>query len=282
MVEHNELIKTTVDVIEDIVRNVQSNAPRYIIVALMFSTAAMSAVEVGKALFPFRKWFHERQVRKWLRSDDEAIKELHRIVAACGGTDASRELYDEKTAKLMAQIQVATTTALDFPNEYPRLYVLLTEDSAKSPEERRGREEQASDNPVSAKQLYSEDSEDYEIWQQQAETFSFAKGTEPPTESEKQVQRAAQARARLGTFVERKLDGLQNRLERRWRLGNQLFAVAINFIMLEIIFLYPQPWHQWCSSKNWLAHVFSLAGGLPAPLMKDLYVALCSLRPRNT
>jgi hypothetical protein len=275
MGEHKEFI----DAITQIVQVAKNDAPGYLIVALMFSAAAMSVVEVTKAVIPFRKWFHEKQVRKWLDSDDEAIKELHRIVAACGGTDASRELYDEKTAKLMAQIQVATTTALDFPNEYPRLYLLLTKDSAKSLEERRGQGAEVSDNPVSAKQLYSED---HEIWQQHAETFSFAKGTEPPTEPEKLVQRAAQARARLGTFVERKLDGLQNRLERTWRLRNQLVAIGISFIMLEAIFFYKQSWHLWFHYKNWLAHAFSLAGGLPAPLMKDLYVALCSLRPRNT
>jgi len=261
--------------IDRIVADIEDKILNYLTVALIISTAAMSFVEVMKALFPFRRLFHATQVGKWLHSNKLAIMELHRIMAARDGAHKSAEFYDQKTSKLMAQIQAAATTALDFPGEFPRLYGVLTEDSAKSPEERRHQEEarRAPQRPLSAEPAGYED---HEVWQRNAERFSLARGTEPLTENDEIVQKAAQARVRLGTFIERKLDALQNRLEKAWRLLNQVAAIVIGFLIFEVMF------EAKGVSSNPIAIFFSGTGAFAAPLMKDLYVALCSLRPRNT
>jgi len=91
-----------------------------------------------------------------------------------------------------------------------------------------------------------------------------------------QARGAAQARARLGNLVSRKLDVLQNEIEFDWARLNQLWSVAGGGTLLAWILLNQKP-----HLSPDMVVLLSLLGGLVAPFAKDVVSALTSLRARR-
>lgn len=225
----------------------------YALLLAAIGTITMALLELVKALISWRKRFHRRRIERWLRaaSDPQAVHDQLLLLAA-GGIENVNVLYDQPTAKLLGQLQAAANVALDFPARYRDFYDFLT----ATPQSRDGVQDQRT-------------------WR----AFSEARlsGKRRTAGDDGDARAAAQARARLGNLVARKLDALQNKIEYDWARYNQASSVISGALLLGAILLHEKP-----QMHAGMMMLLALTGGMVAPFAKNVVSALTGLRARRS
>lgn len=226
----------------------------YALLLAAIGTITMALIELVKALLSWRQRFHRRRITRWLHTaPDPQAAHMQLLLLAAGGAENADVLYDQPTGKLMGQIQAAANVALDFPTRYRAFYDFLT----ATPQAREG-------------------AQDQRLWRE----FSEARMSErrrATRADDTQARSAAQARARLGNLVARKLDALQNKIEYDWARYNQASSVISGGILLGAILLHEKP-----LMHPGMMMLLSLTGGMVAPFAKDVVTSLTGLRARRT
>lgn len=167
----------------------------------------------------------------WRRSisddpnDGSVLKEL--LVLTVGGTDNEHTLFDQTTAKLLAQIQLAANAAIDHPTRYRHLFRFLTRtpltESTGTADGDVWMEFTAKLEPAGAKTA----SGGAVPPSASADMVLREPPSEPPTPSDEEVRAASRARSRLDNVVARKLDALQVQIDRGWDSANLTVAVSL-------------------------------------------------------
>jgi hypothetical protein len=229
----------------------------YALLLAAIGTIAMALLELIKNVTYWRRHFHRRRIERWLATapDSKAAQQQLMLLAA-GGLQNAAVLYDQPAAKLMGQVQAAANVALDFPSKYPAFYGFI----AAMPQVRELRE----------------GADDAKIWLKFSAERMEGRPRKAGITDDMQARGAAQARARLGNLVSRKLDVLQNEIEFDWARLNQLWSVASGGALLAWVLLNQKP-----HPSPELIVLLSLLGGLVAPFAKDVVSALTSLRARR-
>ncbi|MGA9033646.1 MAG: hypothetical protein WB402_14115 [Sulfuricaulis sp.] len=229
----------------------------YALLLAAIGTIAMALLELIKSVTYWRRHFHRGRLERWLATAPDS-KSAHQqlMLLAAGGPGNANVLYDQTTAKLMGQVQAAANVALDFPSKYPAFYEFI----AAMPQVRELRE----------------GADDAKIWLKFSAERMEGRPRKVSITDDMQARGAAQARARLGNLVSRKLDALQNEIEFVWARLNQLWSVAGGGALLAWILLNQKP-HL---SPDMIV-LLSVLGGLVAPFAKDVVNALTSLRARR-
>lgn len=228
----------------------------YALLLAAVGTITMALVELLKGLLFLRRLFHRYMLDRWLATaaDPERAGAELKVLAA-GGENNAGILWDQPTAKMMGQMQAAANVALDFPDKYPALYGFL----ATTP----------------SVHLEATAAHDAEIWLAFSEKRLAARARKTAGE-ETATRAAAQARARLGNLVTRKLDALQTAIEYWWARLNQLAAVSGGTVLLAYLL------SKQVSLTGPQVLVLALIGGLMAPFAKDVVSALTGLRARRS
>lgn len=78
--------------------------------------------EAIKRLFPLRARCHDSTLRNWFGRDQIAFTELRYLL----GEEDVDPIFNQPTPKMMAAIQGAATTVLEYPRRYAALYDFLT------------------------------------------------------------------------------------------------------------------------------------------------------------
>lgn len=229
----------------------------YALLLAAIGTIAMALLELIKSVTYWRRHFHRRRLERWLATapDSKAAHQQLMLLAA-GGPRNAHVLYDQPAAKLMGQVQAAANVALDFPSKYPAFYEFI----AAMPQVRELRD----------------GGDDAKIWRRFSVERMEGRPRKASVADDMQARGAAQARARLGNLVSRKLDVLQNEIEFAWARLNQLWSVAGGGALLAWVLLNQKP-----QPSPELVVLLSLLGGLVAPFAKDVVSALTSLRARR-
>ena len=239
------------------VENLSGTILDYALLLAAIGTIAMALLELIKSVTYWRRHFHRRRIEHWLATAPEStVAQQQLMLLAAGGPGNANVLYDQTTAKLMGQIQAAANVALDFPSKYPAFYEFI----AAIPEIREMRD----------------DGDDAKIWRRFSVERMEGRPRKTSLADDMQARGAAQARARLGNLVSRKLDVLQNEIEFDWARLNQLWSVAGGGALLAWVLL-----NQKTPPSPELIVLLSLLGGLVAPFAKDVVSALTSLRARR-
>ena len=226
----------------------------YALLLAAIGTIAMALLELIKSVTFWRRHFHRKRIERWLATapDSKAAYQQLMLLAA-GGLESAAVLYDQPTAKLMGQIQAAANVALDFPSKYLAFYEFI----AAAPQVR-------------------ESGDDARLWRKFSEERMEGRPRKVSAADDVQARGAAQARARLGNLVSRKLDVLQNQIEFAWARLNQLCSVLGGGALLGWVLLQQQP-----APSPQLVVLLSLVGGMVAPFAKDVVSALSGLRARK-
>jgi len=229
----------------------------YALLLAAIGTIAMALLELIKSVTFWRRHFHRKRIERWLATapDSKAAYQQLMLLAA-GGLESAAVLYDQPTAKLMGQIQAAANVALDFPSKYLAFYEFI----AAAPQVRELRES----------------GDDARLWRKFSEERMEGRPRKVSAADDVQARGAAQARARLGNLVSRKLDVLQNQIEFAWARLNQLCSVLGGGVLLAWILLKQQP-----APSPQLVVLLSVLGGMVAPFAKDVVSALSGLRARK-
>ena len=239
------------------VESFSGNILNYALLLAAIGTIAMALLELVKSVTFWRRHFQRRRIERWLAGAPDAnAAQQQLLLLAAGGPDNAAVLYDQPTAKLMGQIQAAANVALDFPSKYSAFYEFL----AALPQIRELRA----------------GADDADVWRRFSEERMEGRPRKASAADELQARGAAQARARLGNLVSRKLDVLQNQIEFGWARLNQLWSVAGGGALLAWILL-----HQTPQPRLELVVLLSVLGGLVAPFAKDVVSALTGLRARK-
>ena len=239
------------------VESFSGNILNYALLLAAIGTIAMALLELVKSVTFWRRHFQRRRIERWLAGAPDAhAAQQQLLLLAAGGPDNAAVLYDQPTAKLMGQIQAAANVALDFPSKYRSFYEFI----ATAPQARELRDT----------------GDDAKLWRQFSEERMEGRPRKASAADDVQARGAAQARARLGNLVSRKLDVLQNQIEFGWARLNQLWSVAGGGALLAWILL-----HQTPQLRLELVVLLSVLGGLVAPFAKDVVSALTGLRARK-
>jgi len=229
----------------------------YALLLAAIGTIAMALLELIKSVTFWRRHFHRKRIERWLATAPDAKAAYQQLMLlATGGIESAAVLYDQPTAKLMGQIQAAANVALDFPSKYGAFYEFI----AAAPQVRELRES----------------GDDAKLWRRFSEERMEGRPRKVSAADDVQARGAAQARARLGNLVSRKLDVLQNQIEFAWARLNQLWSVLGGGALLAWILLKQQP-----APSPQLVLLLSVLGGLVAPFAKDVVSALTGLRARK-
>lgn len=259
---------------------------RYAVTLAAISALSMALIETLKALFSWRDRFHKRRVRDWIQSVDippEAFMAIGRpplvnnsdfhervysqlIRLTTGETVGSsamakgiewtpwvvspdNALFALELEKMMGQIQDAADTALGHPHINPELYLFLS----------------AGAYP---------DNDDHIRW--------FIWAQQPPASTAADPARAksqADTYARLRQFIRRRLDAFQLTTGYQWQTGNQVASVLLGAVALFGFLVYLAWTNLPQNPLDWvMLVVVSLAGGIMAPVAKDLVMALKRVR----
>ena len=229
----------------------------YALLLAAIGTVAMALLELIKSVTYWRRHFHRRRIERWLATapDSKAAHQQLMLLAA-GGPRNANVLYDQPAAKLMGQVQAAANVALDFPSKYSAFYEFI----AAMPQVRELRD----------------GGDDAKLWRRFSAERMEGRPRKASVADDVQARGAAQARARLGNLVSRKLDVLQNEIEFAWARLNQLWSVAGGGTLLAWVLLNQKP-----HPSPELVVLLSVLGGLVAPFAKDVVSALTSLRARR-
>jgi hypothetical protein len=223
----------------------------------------MALVEVWKNIRGTRKWFNRRRLDQWLSQGDEAAMARAQLVAlATGGFESEDALFDQPIEKMMGQVQAAANMALDYPAESRSLFDFLARvPNALHHEDR---------------QTHTTDRELWLIFSERVRHPSI-----DPLPSQYEAAAAAQARARLGNLVARKMDAFQNDTQYAWARWNQRWAVSIGtiiliFILALVLGLEPSKTEEWV--KVLLLLPAAIVGGCVAPFAKDIVTKLAEVK----
>lgn len=252
--------------IQATVGSLAGNVLHYALVVGAVGTVSMALVEFIKAVGDLRRYFHEWQVRLWIRDSRSFMDLLFLAIGDMGRSDA---LFGQPVEKLMGQVQAAANVALDFPDKYPELYRFLTTTDVPSPPGAVRAGVAASGGPAVTDRAV----DDRELWHRHVVTNRLRAGiapgaaaTSPPPE---QID-AAKARIRLGNLMSRKLDAFQIRTQYYWDRSNQLAGVLISMALMDYALI--------LANKGEIPPLpvlmLGLLSGAVAPFAKDLSSAL--------
>lgn len=250
----------------------------YFVALAAVGALAMALIELAKKLHHIRTRYHAQQVFRWLQDEfgrtpsPLALPCLAELLQLCCGinrehaehaaldlvathgqlpgmlrTPDLREhaVFALELEKMMGHIQDAADTALGDPASYPALFEFIT-------------------SGVRA--------EDAQAWR------AFLDNSVGAT-SERNARRDADLYTRLQQSVRRKLDAFQLYCGMRWANLNQLWAnivgASVLFVVLLSLAVGGSRFSAW---SLWQIVLASLAGGLLAPLAKDVVVALQRVR----
>lgn len=225
-------------------QDIGSTILNYAVFLASVGAVVMALQEVFKSVFRLRLAFNRRQFDRWLGNDTGVRKEF--LALTTGGYESEDALFDQPVEKMLGQIQSAATMALDFPDEYQRLYGFLTRipgAEGKRP--------------------------DQEIWK----SFAAKKPDERAALSRDDSNDAAKARARLGNLVSRKLDAFQNQTQFAWADWNQRTSVLASAALI-IAVLYQPMTSKFPAFGLPILFFLGLAGGAVAPFAKDVVSSL--------
>jgi hypothetical protein len=255
----------------------------YAVALAATSVLAMALLEAWKSIFKTRERFHMRQLYRWIgqapvlaaKSGDSTPgpsgfhdQVYRQLVLLTTGQDLdaryaldriqgdgfeilpSNALFALELERMMGQIQEAADVALSNPSLYPELYRFLTQGA-------------------------SED----DIWNWQAESTRVP---DRDSESRQALKDRVDAFSRLSKLVKRRLDSLQITMNYQWTRQNQAWSVTLGGTLLFFSLAYIEittPTSAPINPLTWLRIlVASLAGGIVAPVAKDLVVALKKVR----
>jgi hypothetical protein len=259
---------------------------RYAITLAAISALSMALIETFKALFSWRDRFHKRWVRHWIQSVDvppDAFTKIDRppltnysdfhnrvysqLIRLTTGEAVSPSAMDKdiewtpwvvspdnalfalELEKMMGQIQDAADTALGHPDIAPELYLFLS--AAASP-----------------------DNDDHINWFEWAQQPPASTATDPAL-----AKKQADTYARLRQLIRRRLDAFQLTTGYRWQTGNQVVSVLLGAAALFGFLVYLARTNLPQDPLGWvILIVVSLAGGIMAPVAKDLVIALKRVR----
>ena len=273
------------ELVNQAIKNMSDVILQYAIALAAVGAFSMVLIEACKSVFKIRDRYHMHVLRNWIAKNpisvqmaaasetsnetDEPIENLRKfeeevyrqLLLLCTGYELESHdlkaerlpwavsyenaLFSLELEKMMGQIQDAADTVMSNPNIYSALYFFLTVGGNPNDIDNWGK--WASQPPVST-------SEDRVLAKEQSDTY-----------------------ARLRQLVRRRLDALQLTAAYQWRTLNQFSAVAVSGVMLFMSFIYLKPFSELADNLVPLALV-SFAGGIMAPVAKDLVVALKRVR----
>lgn len=255
---------------------------RYFVALAAVGALAMALIELAKKIHDTRTRYHARQVLRWVMEEfgspasphalacltellqlttglnrDQAQRAAGELMATEGtlpgllAVPARREysVFALELEKMMGHIQDATDTALNDPKAHPALFQFIT-------------------SGVRA--------QDVEAWQAFIEATTRAPIA---VGQERNARRDADLYTRLQQSVRRKLDAFQLFCGMRWANRNQLWANVVGVVVLANALWWITLRESGGSAMSvWEILLASLAGGVLAPLAKDMVVALQRVR----
>ncbi len=255
-------------------------------------TLSMAFVELAKTVLRLQMRYHHWSIQHWTCAQPRHLGILTRalldyrpfkrsqpfmetpilselILLATGGHDEGNALFDQPIEKMMGQIQAAVNVAMDFPDDYPKLYEFIT----KVPLDYQMLSTQTMIRVGHA--LNDQHQSDYELWRAGAQNLHNARmrpanATVLTDAQHAQAQEAAKARTRLNNLVARKLDSFQNETRYLWERLNQWFATAL------CTGLFAWMLHVVTSSNNPVFYLLAIPAGIAAPFAKDVTTSLVS------
>jgi hypothetical protein len=255
--------------VQNVVNSSAGNILYYALVVASVGTVSMAMVEFIKAVGNIRRYFHEWQVRRWIR-DPRALLDL--LFLAIGDRGRSDALFGQPIEKMMGQVQAAANVALDFPDRYSELYRFLTTTDVQAPPVRGNVNAVAAGLPTATDRA----GDDREFWHRH---IAASRTRQPPpaaaaaplaTPPSPDQLDAARARIRLGNLMSRKLDAFQTRTQYYWDRSNQLAAVLLSMAVMDYALV--------IANNGKLPTIpvllLGLLSGAVAPFAKDLSSAL--------
>jgi len=257
---------------------------RYFVALAAVGALAMALIELYKKLRDARTRYHARHLVSWLRETpenaalpdqaDNCLSELLQLTSglARSRTDlAARQLMTSGGAlpglltvplrrehavfaleldKMMGHVQDAIDIALTDPKAYPALFQFIT--AGVSPD-------------------------DVSLWQAFVESAHGDSG--PGTES-RNARRDADVYTRLQQSARRRLDAFQLYCSQRWATGNQFWANVVGVVVLGSALWWMNLRGTDAATTLSLGEllILSLAGGILAPVAKDMVAALQRVR----
>ena len=162
--------------------------------------------------------------------------------------NVSVALFELELATMMAQIQEAADAALNNPRRYENWFYFLTRGC---------------------------DTVDIDKW------LNAWSSPKPSGGSDEKKKELAEAYARIRLLMRRQLDSFQTVTAFRWREWNQLWAWLVGGVLL-FLAQYAQAKSAGVLNPNFFTmFVVSLAGGILAPIAKDLVDALAKMKSRG-
>lgn len=252
------------------ISDLAQSALAYAAVLAAVSTVSVAFVELFKALTDLRSRFQEISLNRWLGPEVSSIlPEL--LYLAIGDKAHESVLCGQPIEKMMGQLQAAARIALDYPDEFPKLFAFLTSSDL---------EKTSTDNAVK-----TVGPKDRHTWTSHAKSVReiSARLRDAPTgavaadraQITQAASDAAQARARLASLVGRKLDGFQLRVDFWWSRTNQTMAIVASVILMESLVV--PTLH--LEAATGLA--IGLLGGLLAPFAKDFSQSLATFASKS-
>jgi hypothetical protein len=247
------------------ISDLAQTALAYAAVLAAASTVAMAFVELIKALTDLRSRFQKIALNQWLGAERPAIlPEL--LYLAIGDKSHESVLCGQPIEKMMGQLQAAARIALDYPEEFPKLFAFLTSSDLETAPEKSAVKAVAPQDRLT----WTHHAKSVRDLSQHLKSAAPDALAQDRAEIASTASDAAQARARLASLVGRKLDGLQLRVDFWWSRTNQALGIVVSVILVEMLVvphLHLEPATGW---------VLGLLGGLLAPFAKDFSQSLAT------
>ncbi len=254
---------------------------RYFVALAAVGALAMALIELYKKVNDTRTRYHARQVLAWLQeefgqtsspqalpcltellqlttgiSHEHAEHAALELLAANGelpgmlAAPAQREyaVFALELEKMMGHIQDAVDATLNDPRAHPALFQFITA---------------------------GVNSEDVQAWQKFIDATSSASASPP---GERNARRDADLYTRLQQSARRRLDAFQLYCGMRWVNRNLLWANVVGVVVLASALFWISARGSMSALSIWQIAMVSLAGGILAPIAKDIVVALQRVR----
>ena len=262
----------------DVVNSMTDFILKYALALAATSALAMALLEAWKSIVKSRERFHMRCLYHWISAaplpapdvvppapnfHDRVYRQLillttgEKLDERYGLKDIERASFELSPSsalfalteeRMLGQVQEAADLVLSNPSVYPEFYAFLTEGASK---------------------------DDIVVWQRES-TQVPGEGADP-----QKMKARVDAFSRLTKFVKRRLDSLQIAMSYEWASWNQWCSIVVGATLLFVSLVYLQ-WSDSSSvadSGTWFRIVLaSLAGGMVAPVAKDLVTALRKVR----
>ena len=231
---------------------------------------AFATLELIKAFPVVRNWINSRlfriRLKKNLRESNsvpraeiahEVDAEIAEIAKLATGGDAWI-LFGLPAERMTGQINAAVQTALTYPEKYKKIIVALAHNA------------DIADVVIVTSGLPKP-----------------ANPIEPTSEERSAIEAFSNARTRVTAVIQRNLDVIQIYVADRWALINQISAVLVSTVIISIVafpsmtIFKPQipVVGDIIQLGKWA--LFSLIGGMVAPVAKDIVASLKTLRTRD-